>query len=280
MPRNRLVAFHDPPPPPFGASLRWIAAVDEALEPASWWPERPLEHLTLFMTVSGSASVAVGGHTAVMHPGTVLALAKGARFTERTPDRGWWQVRYLMLDGPLVAPLQAQLMRHPSCLSMHPAAPTAWATAITSSVHLALREPPGWSLAFLHQLTGVLHALLQHPAPIDEPGLIERVSRAVDRSPGQPWPVARLAAVAGLGTTAFAHRFRAVAGVAPATWLRRRRLDLAATLLAEGLPVGTVAARLGFSDAFHLSRLYRAHFGQPPSRHRKAAVSPLHRAGT
>ena len=276
MPRNRRVAFHEPPPAPLGCSIRWMASVDEAMEPEGHWPERALERLTIFLTVSGSAAISVAGHEAQLEPGSLLALARGASFTERT-DRDWWHVRYLMVEGPVVEPLQAVLDRHPSRMGVHHDAPRDWSAALTRCVHLALHETPGWPLAFLHHLTGLLDALGQSPAPLDEPGLVDRVARVVDRAPGEPWSVARLAATVRMGSSAFAHRFTAAAGLPPAAWVRQRRLDRAALLIAEGLSVTTVAEKLGFSDAFHLSRLYRARFGQPPTRHRRGLASPLHR---
>ncbi len=278
MPRNRLVAFHTPPPMPLGCSIGGMAAVDESMDPDLSWPERVLDRLTLFLTVSGSATFSVAGHEVEVRPGSLLALARGAPFIERTPDRGWWHVRYLMLEGPVVEPLQAVLDRHPSRMGVHHDAPRDWSAALTRCVHLALHETPGWPLAFLHHLTGLLHALGQSPAPLDEPGIMDRVARAVDRSPGEPWSVARMAAVVRMGSSAFAHRFTAAAGLSPAAWVRQRRLDRAALLLAEGLSVTAVAEQLGFSDAFHLSRLYRARFGQPPTRHRRGLASPLHHA--
>lgn len=43
------------------------------------------------------------------------------------------------------------------------------------------------------------------------------------------------------------------------------RLDHARVLLADGMPVGEVARRTGYSHASHFSRAFRRHHGQSPS---------------
>lgn len=71
--------------------------------------------------------------------------------------------------------------------------------------------------------------------------------------------------------------FRADGGVR--AYIIRKRLDRARAALADPdrvEPIGDIAHRLGFSDASHLSRLFRARFGMTPRhyRHLTTAAAP------
>lgn len=63
-------------------------------------------------------------------------------------------------------------------------------------------------------------------------------------------------------------------GVTVSAWIRQRRLehlrrDLADPLLAD-IPISQLAARRGLPNAAHVSRLFRATFGESPSRYRRS----------
>ena len=72
-----------------------------------------------------------------------------------------------------------------------------------------------------------------------------------------------------LSPSHFARAFKATVGTSPYAYLMQRRLERARDLLLAGSHrVGEVAAELGFADAPHLSRQFKAHFGTPPSQFR------------
>ena len=65
-------------------------------------------------------------------------------------------------------------------------------------------------------------------------------------------------------------------GVTVSAWIRSRRLehcrrDLADAIFADR-PVSAIAARWGFTDASHFSRLFRGTFGEPPSEFRERVL--------
>ena len=63
--------------------------------------------------------------------------------------------------------------------------------------------------------------------------------------------------------------FRADGGVQ--SYVRRLRLERARAALADlerGEPIGTIALRLGFCDAPHLTRLFRERYGMSPREYR------------
>jgi AraC-like DNA-binding protein len=87
---------------------------------------------------------------------------------------------------------------------------------------------------------------------------------ALHRAPGEAWPLARMAAVAGLSRSAFAETFARIVGTTPAAYLNAWRIDLACGDLRAGRPVGLVADRLGFSGSAAFSRAFRERMGCSP----------------
>lgn len=78
-----------------------------------------------------------------------------------------------------------------------------------------------------------------------------------------------LAAVTALSRAHFARAFRAATGQAPHRYVLQRRLQRAHDLLRHtDLTAAEIGARCGFADSAHFSRVYRRHFGAPPSARR------------
>lgn len=66
-------------------------------------------------------------------------------------------------------------------------------------------------------------------------------------------------------------------GTTVSLWIRTRRLERCRRVLEDpvsaGMPVGRVAARWGFTDGAHFSRVFRAAYGSTPSQVRMRALS-------
>jgi len=121
--------------------------------------------------------------------------------------------------------------------------------------------PPGWAPAEGH--AQLLRRLLQAPRllprrALDESALRRRVSAALH----EPWPNDRLAALVHLSPARFRARWLAATGQAPQAWLRRLRLDVAARLLAAGVPLETAALQVCYGSASALSAALRRERGQ------------------
>ncbi len=108
------------------------------------------------------------------------------------------------------------------------------------------------------------------PAPAQDPFLARAVD-AIHADPGADWTVENLAARAAMSRSAFAARFRAAFGSAPAEYLAGVRMDLAKAMLGEpGASVSDVARRLGYGSDEGFSRAFRRHTGTTPSAWRAA----------
>lgn len=97
--------------------------------------------------------------------------------------------------------------------------------------------------------------------------------QAMHDDPARRWSVADLAAAAHVSRAGFARRFRALVGEPPLAHLTRWRMALAADLLRSDprLDLTSVAARVGYADAFGFSAAFRRVRGTTPSAHRRSA---------
>ena len=100
----------------------------------------------------------------------------------------------------------------------------------------------------------------------------ERCRELVDAGAVKLRNLADIAAAAGLRRETVCRLFRRFADTTPEAYLRRCKLHEAARRLAmPGARVKAVAAELGFADAFHFSRVFRAAHGVAPREFRARA---------
>jgi methylphosphotriester-DNA--protein-cysteine methyltransferase len=94
--------------------------------------------------------------------------------------------------------------------------------------------------------------------------LAARALALMRRSPGEGWPIARLARELAMSPSSFARHFRAGAERTPARALAEVRMRRAAELLARGERVLDVALELGFGSGSAFARAWRRHHGRAP----------------
>jgi len=88
----------------------------------------------------------------------------------------------------------------------------------------------------------------------------------LDRPPSNP----ELAELAGMNANAFIRLFREVVGTSPQAWLTARRIDHACLLLqGSSMGVKEVAAKCGFCDRYHFSRVFKRLRGMGPAEFRR-----------
>ncbi len=104
--------------------------------------------------------------------------------------------------------------------------------------------------------------------------LASRALALMQRSPGESWPVARLARELAMSPSSFARHFRAGAATTPARALAAVRMRRAAVLLARGDRVLDVALEMGFGSGSAFARAWRRQHGSSP---RQRAMSSRER---
>ena len=102
-------------------------------------------------------------------------------------------------------------------------------------------------------------------AAIADPNISRAIS-AIHTHPAEEWTAAALARRAGMSRSAFYTRFVELVGEPPAAYLSRRRMHVAAHILAsEPLTVAEVASRVGYRSESSFSKAFKRHFGLSPS---------------
>jgi len=274
MPRSHSLRLFAPEVPALAPQLTALGAVREAMDPDQETAWRRLDWLVVLATNAGTARWETANGTSQHRRGTVFALAQGCEHRQVVGPE-WWGTDYLLLQGPWTTAITQGLFGQggilPISMSQH---------GRSRFVHLLdviIAQPPGWDwhvAAALAGLLGQLHAATQRET--SGGGLDSRLAQVVDQDLAAPWSVPGLARHLNMSVSALAHRCVAECGLAPAAWLRRRRIQHARELLLTGLTVTAVSERLGFANPYHFSRVFRRETGQPPSAARQpAARGPL-----
>ena len=107
---------------------------------------------------------------------------------------------------------------------------------------------------------------------------LARVHGFIDQNLGDPRLSPKTVAAAHHVSLRHLQQLFADAGTAPATWIRRRRLERCRYALTDPRerhrPIHVIAARWGFADHAHFSRLFRATYGASPSQYRRCQELP------
>jgi len=92
------------------------------------------------------------------------------------------------------------------------------------------------------------------------------ISRVLEENYMNPVSINDLAYLSGRSLSSFKREFRAIYDIPPSRWLQKRRLKKAKELLANTeMSVTDVCYTIGFENLSHFSRVYKSHYGHPPS---------------
>lgn len=92
----------------------------------------------------------------------------------------------------------------------------------------------------------------------------------------EPLRIPEVAARVGISTRNFSRRFRSAVDRTPAAFLQQLRIDAARDLLRQtNLAIGEVAARTGYPDPSHFSRVFRSQTGISPLEYRRRVRGKL-----
>jgi AraC-like DNA-binding protein len=114
------------------------------------------------------------------------------------------------------------------------------------------------------------------PARASDPRLRRRAEAAIDLQLNKPVSVAGLCRELKVSRKSLFAAFREDGGVH--TYIRAQRLERVREALADlerAEPIGMIAVRLGFCDAAHLTRLFRARYGMAPRDYRRLVAGDM-----
>jgi transcriptional regulator GlxA family with amidase domain len=112
---------------------------------------------------------------------------------------------------------------------------------------------------FQSQFSPLLQAQSAAAAPFAE--LIDWMQQNLER----PLDVPELATRAGLSERSFYRKFTDATGKTPAHFVESLRLEAARTLIVKGLPLKTIAAKVGLNSSARLGAAFERRFGMAPS---------------
>lgn len=243
----------------------------------------------VLLPAGGSSTIANQGRVvvcspvcaAVPTPGTPLELecsSEVAHVVVRI-DRAALELHLQRLVGrTLDAPLGFDL-----AFDLTDGASTRWSFAV-QMLHAELHDPT----ALLHR--GVGHGQLEEflmsallfsqpsnysdhldPSAVRERPTVRAAREFVEGHLSEPISIGDIAAAAGVSTRTLQHHFQADLGCTVTGYLRDRRLDRVRAELADlspesGATVTEVASRWGFTHLGRFAVMYRARFGEVPSR--------------
>lgn len=239
-----------------------------------WSRGRVLDAVQILLVTSGRGTFetrTLGAQT--IGAGTAFVLLPGVWHRYRPDPKTGWSESWVELRGPTVDSLRS-----------------AGVLAIESAIR------PGALAAGLDEALAALHARARQAGPGFEPELsalglavLAAWSRATQTAPArarmvravlqaehyfaehhtEAINVEQLARDLGVAYSHFRREFKEQTGFSPWNYVVQLRLSRARRLLASSdATLDDIAARLGFSSAFHLSTAFKQAYGLPPKRWR------------
>ena len=230
---------------------------------------RVMEAYVLSVVVAGEGSYRdADGRQEPITPGSHTVVLPGQPHWYGTAPGERWTELFVVFTGPLFDALAtAGVLVGAGPRYPRPAPSMA-------ALRTVLRATPRSQLAAEHQLLALADWLLDTADPVGDSGPSPAIAAAVDLLAddlGARVDMRTVAAEVGLAYDAFRRRFTAEVGQSPLAFRNGRRLQTAATLLrVTDMTHREIARMLGYTDEFHLSRRFRAHFGRPPREFRRA----------
>ena len=250
--------------------LRVAGAGCETIGGGAYVQQRDFPYYKLEYVAGGRGWVELGGLRQALGVGAAYAVAPDTRLGLRSDAVRPLRRYYLWLEGPGAEEALAEVG-----LGRARVRKAAAPGEIREVWEWLLREgaaaaPRGAELARVLAEALLLKLADGRDAGAPEAGegareSFERCRALVDAEAARLRGAADLAAAAGLRTETVCRLFRRFLDTTPGAYLRAQRMRLAAERLrAPGARVKEVAAGLGFADAFHFSRVFKAETGVSP----------------
>jgi AraC-like DNA-binding protein len=230
---------------------------------------RVMQEYVLSVVIDGRGSYRdAEGRQEPITPGAHTLVPPGRPHWYGTSPGDRWSELFVVFTGPLFDTLaETGVLSGAGPRYPRPA-------PVITVLRTLLRATPRSESAAEHQLLGLADWLLDTAEPVSTTGPSPPIAAAVDLLNGTldaGIDMRAVAAEVGLPYDTFRRRFTGEVGEPPLAYRNGRRLQAAATLLRiTDMTHRQIARTLGFTDEFHLSRRFRAHFGRPPREFRRS----------
>ncbi len=119
---------------------------------------------------------------------------------------------------------------------------------------------PGLLFEILADITNTRQIIASSPIQ----GPVERIAQEIIENPQDSYSFEQMAGQNGMSYVYFRKEFKRLKGISPYRFLLTERVRLAKQFLSEGLTVKETAVRVGMSDPYHFSRLFKKIAGKGP----------------
>lgn len=230
-------------------------------------------HLLVYTLEGEARYLDETGRDLVMGEGSLVLVPPGLAHAYPPAPGAPWSELHFWLDGPLWHMLGEMGAGQPSVLFLEARPAAYWLKRFLDAL---APDGPQHVRASWQRLSGVQSVLADMLAaqpeaeaagPAKEMPWLTKARAMLEQGQLCEPTLADVARHIGMGYESFRKRFTREVGVTPGRYRSRQLIRRACQLLAvEGFSVHEVADRLGFADAFHFSRRFKATMGVSPSR--------------
>lgn len=246
-------------------------------EPGWEWRSRPLTDHLLWYVMNGRGMLQVDEQTWSLQPGSCFVFRPAAQpHGRQDPERRLvvFGMHFSVVDlqGDPLPETKGRLPPYG-----HTVRDTAFFAELAQHCDSSWRrgDTLGAQQGALFLRAMILHVWEEvlHPAPSAVDRALAEIVQAIRRTPSERWRVDELASSVHLSRAQFARRFRTLTGMSPVRFIVHARLERAHQLILEtNMPVGQIAAALGYDDVAFFSRQYKAYAGHAPSIVRRSSA--------
>lgn len=260
----------------FALSLAYDAPVEARNRALPTWTDQ----LAVWQLRSGSVEVAHPGGRLAARPGQWVLFPPGLSRRHRfTDDAAIRSIRCTVLDAAGQPPGLGQAPRRieaPDAADLAACADALFARLPREPWQETVLAPQTWaslqSAVLAFATCALTHLGIVGTAPPVEPRVLAAQRVLLERPGPSALPWERLRAATGLSRPQLDRLFRRHCGGSVRAWIEGRLLSDACRALEDrGDAVKTVAVRLGFGDASHFCRWFRARAGASPHDWRRHA---------
>lgn len=120
-------------------------------------------------------------------------------------------------------------------------------------------------MELLYDVTIVSRNMFLQLVQLHQPQRIN-ISGVVENNYTNPITIEQMAYLSGRSLSSFKRDFKLTYNTTPAAWIRNKRLEKSQEMLKNtNLSVAEICFSVGFENPSHFSRIYKNHFGMPPT---------------
>ena len=230
----------------------------------------------LHVIMDGSGWVRLDGDVITPEPGSFFIIPPGTPERYGATPPAYWSVRWIHFTGSLIQTwLRTLGLDQTRLVRVLDTAPFASAHAELCAVMRKRSESDAATVsALVYRCLAELFSRVVPEGSTLQPRHNQQIQQALDHLHvhyADPLTLSDLADRAGLSLYHFNRLFTRIMGEPPMRYLASRRLAFAKALLTSrpNLPVFEVARQIGYTDASHFGKVFRAATGLSPRRFRQ-----------